>query len=452
VKLQTLRARDLAGAGRLDSEYFWSPSRGAAERVAKLRAAGVRFEAVGDGVFGAHVWAPKRFKRIYAAQNEDRAGYLRPHDVFMYLPEPASWLSVERTRSLDHYSLSHGTILQTCSGRNLGPAVMVDSWLEQFVLSHDMVRIEVPNPRLRFFLLAYLRSPIGQELLRRDRTGSVIDHLTADHVAAQLVPIPGESAIDAAAKGMQRAFKKRDRARQALGELLAEFQSQLPKLKRRKKPAEGWTHRAANLVGRLDAAFYDPLVGRARRQIKRLGGVRVRDVAEVRMLGRYKRLYTDAANGRPIVSGTQLLQGQPVHLQYISPASFSDVTDFELRQGWLAYPSDGRADGSLGTPVVITPERDGWLASNMIARVIPRKGVDAGWLFLALRTPHAQVQFCATASGSVVDHTYPDDMNDVLLPEIECDGRAVLKAWRDLGAAQILEDEVIASLDEALSR
>jgi len=287
VKLQTLRARDLAGAGRLDSEYFWSPSRGAAERVAKLRAAGVRFEAVGDGVFGAHVWAPKRFKRIYAAQNEDRAGYLRPHDVFMYLPEPASWLSVERTRSLDHYSLSHGTILQTCSGRNLGPAVMVDSWLEQFVLSHDMVRIEVPNPRLRFFLLAYLRSPIGQELLRRDRTGSVIDHLTADHVAAQLVPIPGESAIDAAAKGMQRAFKKRDRARQALGELLAEFQSQLPKLKRRKKPAEGWTHRAANLVGRLDAAFYDPLVGRARRQIKRLGGVRVRDVAEVRMLGRY---------------------------------------------------------------------------------------------------------------------------------------------------------------------
>lgn len=450
MKFQVLRSTDLARAGRLDTEYFLAPPDGADQRVKRLRASGVRFVPMAGSTLGARIWGPKRFKRAYAASAEERIPYLRPHDVFNYLPTPADWLSVSRTVSLEQYKLRQGMILQTCSGRNLGPAVMVDECLSRFVLSHDMLRIEIPDERFRFYVLAYLKSATGQELLRKDRTGSVIDHLTAEHVSLQQVPLAAESFVDDVAQKMKCAFEMREQARQELTLHIERFQAELPPLHRTKRTAEGWTVRASKIGGRLDAAFYDPLVALAKRQVQKSSGIRVRDVARVQMLGRYKRLYTDKDNGRPIVSGAQLLQSQPVHVQHISPESFDDVSAFELRPGWIAYPSDGRAEESLGTPVVITHDKSGWLASNMIARVIPNEDVDVGWLFLAMRSQHAQVQFKATSSGSVVDHTYPDDMNEVLLPQVKCNGQAVMRAWHALGSAQILENEVIASLDREL--
>lgn len=449
MKLQVVRATALRHAGRLDTGYFLAPPTGAGERVKRLRAAGLRFVKLGDpGGLQARVWAPQRFKRAYAASAEARVPYLRPHDVFNYLPEPADWLSVERTERVDQYRLRRGMILQTCSGRNLGPAVMADEWLARFVLSHDMIRIEIEDEELRLYVLAYLKSPMGQELLRRDMTGSVIDHLTDQHVAEQEIPFPTATIVAKVSAKMRRAFDLRERARGELSALLEKFAENLPPLKRTRPLAEGWTVRATKLAGRIDAAFYDPLVGTARRQLQKVGSVAVSEIARVVMLGRYKRLYTDADHGRPIVSGEQLLQSQPVHLQHISPESFDDVAAFELQPGWIAYPSDGRAEESLGTPVIITNDKEGWLASNMVGRIIPEKNTDVGWLYLALKSLHSQIQFKATASGSVIDHTYPPDMEGVLLPKMECDGNAVLRAWGMLGEAQVIENEAVEELDE----
>ncbi len=452
MKIEVVRATALRRAGRLDTAYFLAPPAGAGERVKRLRAAGVRFVKLGatDGL-RARVWAPQRFKRAYAASAEEKVPYLRPHDVFNYLPEPADWLSVERTGKVEQYRLRRGMILQTCSGRNLGPAVMADEWLARFVLSHDMIRIEIDDEDQRLYVLAYLKSPLGQELLRRDMTGSVIDHLTDRHVAEQEIPFPAETIVAGVAAKMRRAFNLRERARRELNDLLEKFAANLPALKRAKPLAEGWTVRATKLVSRIDSAFYDPLVATARRQLQKLGSVAVRDVARVVMLGRYKRLYTNAEHGHPIISGEQLLQSQPVHLQHISAESFDDVAAFELQAGWIAYPSDGRAEESLGAPVIITNDKAGWLASNMVGRILPAKNTDVGWLYLALKSMHAQIQFKATASGSVIDHTYPPDMEGVLLPKIECDGNAVLRAWRMLGEAQVIENEAVQELDDVLT-
>lgn len=64
--------------------------------------------------------------------------YLRPYDVFEYLPPEADRLSVTRTARLEDYLIQEGDILQTCSGRNLGPVTIADSYLTQSALSHDM--------------------------------------------------------------------------------------------------------------------------------------------------------------------------------------------------------------------------------------------------------------------------------------------------------------------------
>lgn len=348
-------------AGRLDAGYHLAPGQLAAARLAAAKDAGVPCRMFGGPTGLAKVWSPNRFKRAYAAAGELSVPYLRPYDVFNFLPEPADLLSATRTEKLDRYQLRQGMILQTCSGRNLGPAVLVDALLSRFVLSHDMIRVEIAEERMRLYVLAFLQSRAGQTLLRRDMTGSVIDHLSDGHVAAQEVPI-FEDTFETVAATMGEAVRLREEARLGLSKMIDQLQQQLPPLDRPTPRRNGWAvgSRAAGVSGRLDAAFHDPLVSVVRQQLLAMGGVRVGDVAEVRLPGRFKRGYTASTmHGVPMVSGAQLLQAQPVNLQLILPSSFDKPAEFELQAGWIAYPADGRAEEGLGAPSFITADRTG---------------------------------------------------------------------------------------------
>jgi hypothetical protein len=117
----------------MDPQYFLSPGVRARARLELAKKAGAHLERLGD--YGP-CWKPQRFKRIYAARSEeDAVPYLRPYDVFEYLPRSADMLSRKRTKRLDSYLLHRGMLLQTCSGRNLGPTVAVDDYLAYDTMS-----------------------------------------------------------------------------------------------------------------------------------------------------------------------------------------------------------------------------------------------------------------------------------------------------------------------------
>jgi hypothetical protein len=454
MKVQTTPSRFLARAGRIDAGYHLAPGQLAAARLESARAAGIPTRKLGGEGGLARVWSPNRFKRAYAAPGEKSVPYLRPYDVFNYLPEPADQLSERRTEKLASYQLKRGTILQTCSGRNLGPAVLVDAWLERFVLSHDMIRVEIDDERTRLYALAFLQSDAGQELLRRDMTGSVIDHLSDRHVADQVIPVFG-AIIGDVVETMSEAVRLRESARVAAAAAIDELQRRLPSLSRATALCQGWTARSLSLsqTGRLDAAFFDPLVWHIRKELLSIGGVRIDSVAEVVRFKRFTRKYTTSAeHGRPMVSSGQLLETRPINLQKILPESFGDVKDYELRAGWVAYMADGRVEESLGTPVVITEDRDGWLANEHVGRIIPREGTDPGRLWLSLKVSQVQLQIKATASGSVVDATFPPDIEQVVIPPADMvDGSVANRAWDQFRRANELEARAGRMIDAALA-
>ena len=101
---------------------------------------------------------------------------------------------------------------------------------------------------------------------------------------------------------------------------------------------------------------------------------------------------------------------------------------------------------------MVPSDRDGWLASGHVGRLVPRDGTDPGWLWLAARTWQAQVQIKALASGSVVDSTYPPDMEGVILPpDTGVDGAAIVDAWERFARARAAEAEAVALVDDALA-
>ena len=141
---------------RLDARYHCSPGVIASRHMTLLSASGIELRPVaGTGGLG-HVEQPPRFKRVYAAPGEESVPYLRPYDVFDYLPRSADLLSRSGNAGMDGLKVEPGTILQTCSGRNLGPLAYVDKYISRFVFGDDILRLRIGNEVERFYALAFL--------------------------------------------------------------------------------------------------------------------------------------------------------------------------------------------------------------------------------------------------------------------------------------------------------
>lgn len=438
--------------GRLDSEYFLAP--GVAARDSIDAAAGAGRVHVEQGANLGRIWQPSRFKRMYAADGEEAVPYLRPYDVFEYLPKAAEHLSAQRTERVGDYRLAAGTILQTCSGRNLGPLTMADAYLSRFALSHDMLRIEIDDKQLRFYTYAFLTTSIGQAILRQGMSGSVVDHLTAADIESLGVPVLADVAMSEVSELAEQSYRLVETGRLELDAIIQEMANTYPSQPREAPKRQGWSAKSRDLLGgqRLDAHFHDPHIAQARDQMREAGGGLLGDVATAFLPARYKRYYVGPSYGRPILSGRQLLQAEPVNLRHISDRSFKDPTLMELKAGMIAFGAVGRWEGRLGEPALITSSRAGWLASNDVMRLTPGASVDPGWLWLALVCEPVQRQIAALPYGSVIDHTGPEDIQGLVwLPPIDATlGARARNAWQRFDDARRLRQEAASRVEAAL--
>jgi len=259
MKTMVVKASTLRTAGRLDCWYFLSPASSTVAAVEAARRRGVRTERLGgsDGI-AERVLHPNRYTRALAANGELSLPYLRPYDVLNYYPEAADYVSQDRTENLKDYQLKVGQILQTRSGRNLGPAVLVDAHLAQFVMSDDMIRVEIADKQMRFYALAYLNSQAGRRMLRRDKTGSVIDHLSEDQVASQEIILFNSTTIRKVAALVERAVVLREVARLTISEMLADYERELPALRPRRSSARRLDCPVARVRGAIGRRFLRP--------------------------------------------------------------------------------------------------------------------------------------------------------------------------------------------------
>ena len=447
--IATLAASAMAKAARLDASYFTAPGVAAAIKLDAFAANGGESFAIADVGDVEHV---TRFKRVLAAAEEESVPFLRAFDVFEYLPEPADLLSVKRTPDLDALKVEPGVILLTRSGRNLGPCVLTDEYLAGFIPSDDLLRIRIKDEGKRLFTFAFLSSPSGQDLLRQDRTGSVIAHLSADQVGKQIIPLL-ETVFDDVIDLASRAHETRCRARKTLSAAVEAIDTAVPATKSAQL-SKGWTVRASALSQRFDAAFHQNWLHGLKSSMTMQGGIRLGDVAEItKPGGRYKTNYVSEEHGRPLLSGRQLLQFLTIGQKYLAESVLNDAGPYELRSGVVAFQADGRAEESLGQPVLITKERDGWLASGHVGRARPLDIADAGWIWASLASRAVREQVASIACGSVVDALYEQDLEDVVLPPRSAiDSAAVLNAWVGFDTANNLMRQAVGLVEFAFSR
>lgn len=457
MRVATVLSREVWSNSRLDAKFHLDDGDRAFRRVMSGR---WPLTTPGEQFGEESIWSPNRFARVYVSGPEHGKPVMVPYDAFRFVPTSRDHLSRTQVAVYEKLELERGWLLMTCSGRNLGPVTLVDEYGARFVMSHDMIRVAVPLTDALMYFTAFLHTSVGQALVRRDKGGSVIDHISPPHVAAMRYPRVNPELEAQVVRLFRSGFEQREAARLTLIKARDGFLSKAGLEPERLRlsateRARRFTVNRSALPDRIDAEPNAPIYDAYRRHIRRSGGAPLSDLAEVsRPPGRYKTLYVEQAeHGIPILSGRQVAQYLPIGLKYMSPAAFTDPDEYRVREGMVLLTADGRAEENLADTAMVTADRDGWMASGHVHRLLPRKGVHPGLVYLAASCEPVQAQLKALATGSVVDALNESDVGSVLVPApTGSEGLAddAARAWTLFAKATKAEREAVSLLEREL--
>lgn len=107
--------------------------------------------------------------------------------------DPAK-LKPDQLKTLHKMILRRGMILITRSG-TVGRVVYATAYHDGAVGTEDVIRVVIENEALRGYVYQFLLSRFGQDQLRRNIYGAIVDHIEPDHVKDVQVPVPLDAAV-----------------------------------------------------------------------------------------------------------------------------------------------------------------------------------------------------------------------------------------------------------------
>ena len=187
----------------------------------------------------ADVFNGPRFKRPYADKGVRRgstiARYFTGNAVTQTRGENVKYLDLARAkpqqlRMIEKLYLKRGMILITDSG-TVGRVVYATAYHDGAVGTNNLIRVVVSDEALRGYIYQFLSSRLGQDQLRQNIYGAIVDHLEPDDAKNVLVPIPKDRSVIEeiglpVIKSMhlqEYAFAESENSRLALAEELGDF-------------------------------------------------------------------------------------------------------------------------------------------------------------------------------------------------------------------------------------
>jgi type I restriction enzyme S subunit len=185
----------------------------------------------------------------------------QPSQITEINPKPNSYLSHLTNTDIDALRVHQGQALLTCSG-TIGNCTYVSKTLDNFIFSHDVIRINCKKEGYPGYLYAFLNTEIGKALVRTNEYGAVVSHIEPEHLEHVPLPNPSPILIKRIDDLITRSFALRDASDEMLKEadkLLHEILN-LPPMKKlnpqyykSKFDLRNYTVRLSRLNGRLDA-------------------------------------------------------------------------------------------------------------------------------------------------------------------------------------------------------
>lgn len=396
----------------------------------------------------AEIWQPSRLKGTQVAES-DGIPFFTATQVFDIRPSTRKWLAPSKTPDLSRRTVERGWILVTCSG-SVGDAIMSYGPHLESVISHDLLRVQVRDPKHAGYVYAFLRSRHGRTMMRSSRYGSVVKHLEPEHLFDVPVPDATDNQYEVIGHHIRNVFALRDHAHQLT--LEAETIYATAVFPPQAVDAEAYSVMASKMFSgrrRLDASHYNPIVSA-------LDALTVPTeplaslTDSVFGVPRFKHIYS--VDGIPYLDSEDIFKVNPEITKFIPKVTKKDADRYYVRAGWLLVASSGQLYGINGSVLVANAGHEGKLVSNHIVRIIP-KGVRSGYLALALGHPVLGRPLLQRHTfGSSVPEIAPGDMASVAIPRLGAIENQIADRMEQASALRLQadreEDQVVEQVEE----
>lgn len=180
----------------------------------------------------AQVFNGPRFKRPYADKGVTSGPgivrYFTGNAVTQTRGENVKYLDLGKAKPtqrkmIDKLYLERGMILITDSG-TVGRVIYATHYHAGAVGTNNLIRVVTRDDALRGYLYQFLSSNLGQDQLKANIYGAIVDHIEPDHVKNILVPIPKDrSILEKIGLPVIRSMELQERARTELDEAETAF-------------------------------------------------------------------------------------------------------------------------------------------------------------------------------------------------------------------------------------
>ena len=142
------------------------------------------------------VFSPPMFKHIYIERDNGNP-FLTGSELTQYNPKFYRYLSPRGVKDINDYKVYKGTLLLyksgTTDGGILGNVFLVDDILSSACLSDHVIRINLSDIHLSYWIFAFLKSDAGVRLLQRLATGTMIPFITPERLKSVPIPKPNDN-------------------------------------------------------------------------------------------------------------------------------------------------------------------------------------------------------------------------------------------------------------------
>lgn len=194
----------------------------------------------------AQVFNGPRFKRPYAdkgvSSGDSIVRYFTGNAITQTRGENIKYLDLAKAKPaqlkmIAKLYLKPGMILITDSG-TIGRVVYTTNYHDGVIGTNNLIRVVIDDEALRGYVYQFLSSKLGQDQLKANTYGAIVDHIEPDDVKNVLIPVPNDrSMLDAVGlpviRGIElqeQAFAELERSRLALASGLGDPIAALPPL------------------------------------------------------------------------------------------------------------------------------------------------------------------------------------------------------------------------------
>lgn len=166
---------------------------------------------------------PPMFKRLWVDSPEYGRQFISGIDAYRFQAESVRFVS-NKTPNFDEFILEEGSVIFQAAGQIyglFGTPLLVSGWLVGLFAADDLYRLVPQTPEDGGYLFAYLRTPVGQLLLKRQACGNSIPRVWDPHIRDMTLPWPDASLRKQVGKAVIDAHADLERARVAENEAIA---------------------------------------------------------------------------------------------------------------------------------------------------------------------------------------------------------------------------------------